>query len=73
VSAAHRRKAGVLRDWLAAIRNSDDLVSVGAYVPGSNPRIDDARGRQAAIDALLCQPADTLCSFPDAVAALEAL
>jgi FliI/YscN family ATPase len=69
----HRRKAGQVRDWLAAIRDSEDLVSVGAYVAGSNPRIDEARARRDAIDAFLCQSSDTLCSFPDAVAALEAL
>jgi flagellar biosynthesis/type III secretory pathway ATPase len=62
-----------VRDWLAAIRDSEDLVSVGAYVAGSNPRVDEARARRDAIDALLCQASDTLCSFPDAVAALEAL
>jgi FliI/YscN family ATPase len=69
----HRRKAGQVRDWLAAIRDSEDLVSVGAYVAGSNPRIDEARSRREAIDAFLCQSSDTLCSFPDAVEALEAL
>jgi FliI/YscN family ATPase len=69
----HRRKAGQVRDWLAAIRDSEDLVSVGAYVSGSNPRIDEARRRREAIDAFLCQSSDTLCSFADAVAALEAL
>jgi FliI/YscN family ATPase len=73
VTPAHRDKAGQLRDWLAAIRDSDDLVSVGAYVPGSNPRIDTARQRQDAIRTLLCQPADTLCAFADAVGALEAV
>jgi flagellum-specific ATP synthase len=69
----HRRKAGQLREWMAAIRDSEDLVNVGAYVAGSSPRIDEARARKEAIDAFLCQDADTLCGFPDAVAALEAL
>jgi flagellum-specific ATP synthase len=70
---AHRRKAGQVRDWMAAIRDSEDLVSVGAYVPGSNPRIDEARARQDAIASFLCQSSDTLCSFTDAIAALESL
>jgi flagellar biosynthesis/type III secretory pathway ATPase len=73
VDVAHRRAAGVLRDWLSAIRDSDDLVNVGAYVAGSNPRIDEARARQDAIERFLCQEADTLCSFSDAVADLHAL
>ena len=45
-SADHRLKAAQVREWLSTIRNSEDLVSVGAYVPGSNPRIDEALGRR---------------------------
>ena len=70
---AHRRKAGQVREWMAAIRDSEDLVSVGAYVAGSNPRIDEARGKRDRIGAFLCQDAGSLCSLTDAVAALEAL
>jgi flagellar biosynthesis/type III secretory pathway ATPase len=58
---------------MAAIRDSEDLVSVGAYVTGSNPRIDDARGRRDAIESYLCQNADMQCGFTDAVQQLEAL
>ena len=73
IDPAHRRQAGQVREWLATIRDSEDLVNVGAYVEGSNPRIDEARARRAAIDAFLCQDADTLCRFPDTVAALTTL
>jgi len=69
----HRRKAGQVREWMAAIRDSEDLVSVGAYVAGSNPRIDEARARRDAIEAFLCQDAGTLCGLADSIAALEAL
>ena len=69
----HRRKAGQVREWMAAIRDSEDLVSVGAYVAGSTPRIDEARARRDAIEGFLCQDAGTLCSFTDSTAALGAL
>jgi FliI/YscN family ATPase len=69
----HRQKAGQVREWMAAIRDSEDLVSVGAYVPGSNPRIDDARARREAINSFLCQSSDMLCGFTDAVQALSSL
>ena len=58
---------------MATIRDSEDLVSVGAYVPGSNPRIDEALAKRDAIDGFLCQPADDLVSLDDARASLEAL
>ena len=33
----HRLKAGTVRDWMATLRDSEDLVSVGAYVAGCEP------------------------------------
>ena len=69
----HREKAGMVRAWMASIRDTEDLVSVGAYVPGSNPKVDEARARADAIDSFLCQPADTLCGFADASKALQEL
>jgi flagellum-specific ATP synthase len=70
---AHRLKAGVVRQWLAALRDSEDLVSVGAYVPGTNPGLDAALERRDAISAFLCQRSDMCGGFSDAIAALEAL
>jgi FliI/YscN family ATPase len=69
----HRARAGAVREWLATIRDNEDLVSVGAYVAGSNPRVDAALGRREAIDRFLCQPADTGVRLADAVSALAAL
>jgi flagellum-specific ATP synthase len=66
VDADHRRRAGQVREWLATLRDSEDLVSVGAYVPGANTRIDTALGRRDAIQGFLCQPSDTLCAYADA-------
>ncbi|MEQ1758616.1 MAG: FliI/YscN family ATPase [Vicinamibacterales bacterium] len=70
---AHRQKSGRVREWLSVIRDSEDLVNVGAYVEGSNPRIDEARKRREAVEQFLCQPSDQLCGFSDAVRDLEAL
>jgi flagellum-specific ATP synthase len=69
----HRMKAGRVRDWMSTIKENEDLISVGAYVPGSNPRIDEAFGRRDAIDAFLRQPADLLTTVGDGVGALKAL
>jgi FliI/YscN family ATPase len=69
----HRRAAGQVREWLAALRDSEDLVSVGAYVPGSNPRIDGALQRRETIDAFLRQPSDMCCGFAAALSGLASL
>lgn len=73
VDVGHRRHAAKVREWLAAIRDSEDLVNVGAYVEGSNPRIDEARSKRDALDQFLCQDADTVWRFPDTAEALRAL
>lgn len=73
IDVTHRRRAAAVREWLAAIRDSEDLVNVGAYVEGSNPRIDEARARRDAIEQFLCQDADTLCRYADTLESLAAL
>ena len=72
-SVEHRRKAGLVREWLATLRDSEDLVSVGAYVPGSNPRIDAALSHRDALSSFLCQPSDTSTSFTDGTTTLAGL
>jgi FliI/YscN family ATPase len=73
IETAHRQCAAHVREWMSIIRDTEDLVSVGAYVPGSSGAVDTARAKADSIRAFLCQDADTLCGFPDAVRALEAL
>jgi flagellar biosynthesis/type III secretory pathway ATPase len=67
----HRARVAQVRDWLATIRDSEDLLSVGAYVKGANARLDTALERRAALDAFLCQAADMPCRLVDGLAALH--
>ena len=69
----HREKAAQVREWLALLRDSEDLINVGAYVAGSNPRIDAALAHRQAIETFLCQGADTTCVLADAIGALQSL
>lgn len=38
----HRKLAGQFKETLATYRQSEDLINIGAYKPGSNPAIDQA-------------------------------
>ena len=38
----HKIVASHLRDLLAAYKESEDLITVGAYARGSNPKVDKA-------------------------------
>jgi flagellum-specific ATP synthase len=51
VRAAGRR----VRALLAAHRDKSDLISIGAYQPGTDPLVDEALQKRAAIEAFLCQ------------------
>ena len=73
VSKPHRAKAGQVREWLATAAESEDLVSVGAYVAGSNPRIDDALKHRDPVEAFLRQADDEPTTFDSAVTALNEL
>lgn len=42
VANEHRIVAGYLRDLLAAYKDNEDLINVGAYAKGSNPKVDKA-------------------------------
>lgn len=69
----HRVKASQVRDWMATIRGTEDLLSVGAYVAGNNARVDFALSKRDAIEGYLRQPADQLQTYGHAVEALQVL
>ncbi len=54
----HRDAAGKIRDLMATYKRSEDLINIGAYVPGSNPKLDQAVGLKDEIDRLLKQDID---------------
>jgi len=72
-SVEHRVKAGKVREWLSTVRDSEDLVSVGAYVKGSTPRIDEALEKRDAVEAFLRQGADESPTFDASVEGLVQL
>ena len=48
-----------IRSWLAAYEDARDLIQLGAYVPGSQPRTDEALARLDELERFLRQgPAD---------------
>ena len=50
--------AARLRRLMAAAAEAKDLVEIGAYVPGSDPVVDEALARREVIEAFLRQPVD---------------
>ena len=71
VSPAHRVLAQRVRGLLATAREAQDLVNLGAYVAGSNPRIDEALAVKPALDRFLRQQPGERSAFLDTLAQLE--
>jgi flagellum-specific ATP synthase len=68
------REAGErLRTALAAYREKEDLISIGAYQAGTDPILDAAIGLRPAIDAFLKQRVNEPCAVEQADAQLLSL
>jgi flagellum-specific ATP synthase len=54
----HRKAAHRLLDMMATYREAEDLINIGAYVRGSNPRIDESLKNWESIRKFLRQASD---------------
>jgi flagellum-specific ATP synthase len=73
VSPSVREAGQKLRTALAAYREKEDLISIGAYQRGTDPVLDSAIALKSGIDAFLRQAVDEPSSLEDADAQLIAL
>jgi flagellum-specific ATP synthase len=71
VSDQHRRDAQAFVATLATYQEAEDLINIGAYVRGSNPRIDYALDKIEAITAYLKQPIEQRASLDESEAILQ--
>src|SRR5215212_8738541 len=73
VSPEVRRAGQELRRLLAALRDKGDLISIGAYQPGSDPVVDTALDKREAVERFLQQTVDYSSTAEEADAGLLAL
>lgn len=57
-SSEQRAQATTMRAVLAARRAANDLIDIGAYQSGANPRVDAALANERSISEFLTQPLD---------------
>lgn len=63
----HQQAAGLLREALAVYEDAKDLINIGAYVSGSNPRIDAALTLLPHIRAFLRQDVHIPTRYDDTI------
>lgn len=66
----HRKAAAVVFDLLAAYREAEDLINIGAYVKGSSQKIDRAVAMIEPIRSFLKQGIDEISMMDDAIGKL---
>jgi flagellum-specific ATP synthase len=69
----HKQNARRLKQILATYRKAEDLINIGAYVAGSNPKIDYAIEMFEKITAYLRQAIEETVNFEDCIAQLDFL
>lgn len=72
VTGPHREKAGKFRSLMSVYKKAEDLVNVGAYVAGSNPKIDESLAKMDKILAFLRQPHNVASRFDETMKYMEA-
>ena len=73
VDEDHNKAANKLRTILATYRDAKDLIDIGAYVAGSNPKIDYAISKIDFVQQFLKQGVTENFTYDDAVKLLKAL
>ena len=69
----HKAAAGKLKNVLATYNEAEDLINIGAYKSGANPKIDYAIEKIDSINEYLCQDVDTKYSFDEELDMLKNL
>lgn len=73
ITKGHNSAASKVRDIMASYKRSADLINIGAYAPGSNPRVDLAIAMIDDIRSFLRQDVNERASLEDARDMLFAL
>jgi flagellum-specific ATP synthase len=73
VSPEQVKWAGQIKEWIAVYRQAEDLINIGAYVKGSNPKVDQAIAVMDRITAFLRQGIDEHATLADTLASMNAI
>jgi len=71
VPHSYLTRAGKIREWLATYRKAEDMLNIGAYAKGSNPKIDLALKKIDAVNSFLIQRSDERVALEHAFAGVE--
>ena len=73
VSDEHRKMASEIRDILSLYEKNEDLISIGAYKSGTNPKLDVAIAKIEKINRFLCQGINENDSYEEILKKMRAI
>ena len=71
VPQSYLQRAGKIREWLSTYRKAEDMLNIGAYAKGSNPKIDLALKKIDAVNSFLIQRSDERVSLENTFGGVE--
>jgi flagellum-specific ATP synthase len=72
-SSEHRRVAGQFKEILAAYRQAEDMINIGAYKAGSNPKIDYAIAKMDQMISYMKQDVSDGVGVEESIAVLSGI
>jgi flagellum-specific ATP synthase len=72
-SEEHRQWAGQVKEWMAVYKQAEDIINIGAYSKGSNPKIDQAIAVQDRIQNFLRQRVVESADFAECLGLLHGI
>lgn len=72
VPPAQIEAAGKIRSILATYESVKDLISIGAYVKGSNPKVDQALQKLDSVQSFLRQTPEETATWAETVQKMKA-
>lgn len=73
ISDEHKQASAKIRNWLSIYYQNYDLISIGAYKPGINFKLDEAVKKIDSINAFLCQKVDESFSYEEILKMMQDL
>lgn len=67
----HKQIASKIRQLMAVYQENEDLISIGAYKSGSNPKLDEAIRKMDKINSFLIQEVSQVSSFENSINLME--
>jgi flagellum-specific ATP synthase len=69
----HQEWSGKIKEWISIYQQSEDLITVGAYIKGINAKLDQAVLLNDRIQNFLKQQSDECSSFSDSINAMQSI